>query len=88
MSSTEVQLSERLPMLSSTEEVVHANPVAPVETTTVVKKYVDTLLLLHFFFVYTMLLIGIRCLEVLMLTLFLRIIINLFKSFDHYWSNL
>ncbi len=42
MSSTEVQLSERLPMLSSAEEVAHSNPVAPVavpvETTTVVKK--------------------------------------------------
>jgi len=45
MSSTEVQLSERVPMLSSTEEVVHTNPVAPVvvpvTTTTVVKKNVD-----------------------------------------------
>jgi MIP family channel proteins len=46
MSSTEVHLSERLPMLSSTEEVVHSNPVTPggvtsVETTTVVKKNVD-----------------------------------------------
>lgn len=45
MSSTEVHLSERLPMLSSTEEVIHSNPVAPTpiitETTTVVKKHVD-----------------------------------------------
>jgi hypothetical protein len=40
MSSTEVQLGERVPMLSSTEEAVQSNPVAPVvvstETTTVV----------------------------------------------------
>jgi len=45
MSSTEVQHSERLPMLSSTEEVAHSNPVTPVavpvETTTTVKKHVD-----------------------------------------------
>lgn len=50
MSSTEVQLSERVPMLSATEEVVNSNPAAPtpvvsipVETTTVstVKKTVD-----------------------------------------------
>ena len=54
MSSTEVQLSERLPMLSSTEEVVHANPVAPVETTTVVKKYVDIRAYLHQSSLYTM----------------------------------
>jgi hypothetical protein len=33
MSINEVQLSERVPMLSSTEEVVHANPVAPVTVT-------------------------------------------------------
>jgi hypothetical protein len=37
--ATEVQLSERQPILTSTEEVVHLNPVAPVESsTTVVKK--------------------------------------------------
>ncbi|CAF2462426.1 unnamed protein product [Rotaria sp. Silwood2] len=45
MSSAEVQHSERLPMLSSTEDVVHSNPTVtvsvPVETTTVVKKSVD-----------------------------------------------
>ncbi|UJR37037.1 hypothetical protein I4U23_029742 [Adineta vaga] len=48
MSSTEVQLSERLPMLNSTEEVIHSNPVAPTPivtettiTTTTVKKNVD-----------------------------------------------
>jgi len=57
MSSTEVQLSERVPMLSSTEEVVHSNPVAPIaavsvpiettpttattSTTTTTKKAVD-----------------------------------------------
>jgi hypothetical protein len=44
MATTEVQLSERQPILTSTEEVVHSNPVTastvpPVETsTTVVKK--------------------------------------------------
>ncbi|CAF1089299.1 unnamed protein product [Rotaria sp. Silwood1] len=46
MSSVEVQHSERLPMLSSTEENVHSNPTMtvsiPTETTTVVKKTVDT----------------------------------------------
>jgi len=45
MSSTEVHHSERVPMLPSTEEVVHSNPVTPVaipvETTTTVKKHVD-----------------------------------------------
>jgi len=50
MSSTEVQLSERLPMLASTEEVIHSNPVAPTPivsehttttTTTTVKKNAD-----------------------------------------------
>jgi len=45
MSSTEFQHSERVPMLSSTEEVVQSNPVTPVaipvETTTTVKKHVD-----------------------------------------------
>lgn len=49
MSSTEVQLSERVPMLSATDEAANSNPAAPaavvsvpVETTTVVttvKKY-------------------------------------------------
>ena len=42
MSTTEVHLSERLPMLSLTEEVVHSNPVAPAatpaETTSSVRK--------------------------------------------------
>ncbi|CAF1278631.1 unnamed protein product [Rotaria sordida] len=46
MSSTEVQHSERVPMLSSTEEIVRSNPTVsvsvPTETTTVVKKTVDT----------------------------------------------
>jgi MIP family channel proteins len=45
MSSTEVQLSERLPMLSATEEVAQSSPagqvVVPVETTTVVTKPAD-----------------------------------------------
>lgn len=42
MSATEVQLSERQPILTSTEEVVHINPVVPVETnTTVVHKKPD-----------------------------------------------
>lgn len=42
MSATEVQLSERQPILTSTEEVVHINPVVPVETnTTVVQKKPD-----------------------------------------------
>ncbi|CAF1689264.1 unnamed protein product, partial [Adineta ricciae] len=47
MSSAEVQQSERLPMLTSTDEVIHSNPVAPTPvvtestTVTVVKKIVD-----------------------------------------------
>ena len=37
--ATEVQLSERQPILTSTEEVIHSTPVTSVETgTTVVKK--------------------------------------------------
>lgn len=43
MATTEVQLSERQPILTSTEEATRANPVNPVvTTTTVVKKYVFT----------------------------------------------
>ncbi len=36
MAATEVQLSERQPILTSTEEVVHTNPIE--SSTTVVKK--------------------------------------------------
>lgn len=45
MSNTEVQLSERVPMLSATEETVNSNPAVtvsiPTETTTVTKKSAD-----------------------------------------------
>ncbi|CAF1226263.1 unnamed protein product [Rotaria sp. Silwood1] len=46
MATTEVQLSERQPMLTSTEEVIHSNPVASStvaieSSTTVVRKDVD-----------------------------------------------
>jgi MIP family channel proteins len=42
MAATEVQLSERQPILTSTEETIHLHPVGPVESsTTVVKKQVD-----------------------------------------------
>ncbi|CAF2766425.1 unnamed protein product [Rotaria sp. Silwood2] len=46
MATTEVQLSERQPMLTSTEEILHSNPVAssaiPIESsTTVIRKDID-----------------------------------------------